>query len=61
MRRRTVDCEDDPTTDEFHDALATAQRLGPIAVGAYGPEVFAYDLVRSVLRDSRFVMPSAAI
>jgi hypothetical protein len=52
----TIVCEDDPTPDEFHDALAKAQRLGPIAVGAYGPEVLGYDRVRSVLRDSRFVM-----
>jgi cytochrome P450 len=53
----TIVCKDDPTPDEFHAALATAQRLGPIAFGAFGPEVLSYDLVRAVLRDSRFVIP----
>jgi cytochrome P450 len=49
----------DATTsrDELVEKLAEAQRQGPIALGPYGPEVLSYDLVRTVLRDSRFVMP----
>ncbi|SHW23452.1 cytochrome P450 133B1 [Mycobacteroides abscessus subsp. abscessus] len=45
------------TPDEFHAAVAEARRLCPIALGQYGPEVLSYDLVRAVLRDSRFVNP----
>jgi cytochrome P450 len=44
--------------EEFHDALAKAQRVGPIALGPLGPELLSYDLVRTVLRDPRFIMPT---
>jgi cytochrome P450 len=37
-----------------HRAIASARLQAPIAVGALGPEVLTYDLVRSVLRDPRF-------
>jgi cytochrome P450 len=53
----TIACQDNPKPDEFHEALAEAQRQGPIALGPYGPEVLSYELVRTVLRDSRFVIP----
>lgn len=43
--------------EELRRVLAEAQRQGPIALGPYGPEVLSYDLVRTVLRDSRFVVP----
>jgi cytochrome P450 len=37
-----------------HRAIADARRRAPIALGAFGPEVLSYDLVRAVLRDRRF-------
>ena len=45
------------TRDEFRAIIAEARGRGPIALGQYGPEVLTYDLVRAVLRDSRFVNP----
>jgi cytochrome P450 len=53
----TIVYEDDRNPDEVHRVLAEAQRQGPIALGTYGPEVLSYELVRTVLRDSRFVIP----
>src|SRR4051794_21878874 len=44
---------DDP--DEAHRAIAAAREQAPIAVGPHGPEVLSYELVRTVLRDPRFV------
>jgi hypothetical protein len=49
------DADTDP--DELRAMLAEAQRQGSIALGPYVPEVLSYDLVRTVLRDSRFAMP----
>jgi cytochrome P450 len=43
--------------DEAHRIIRQAHQQAPIALGPYGPEVLSYDLVRTVLRDSRFVMP----
>ncbi len=43
--------------EEAHHIIAHAQRQAPIALGPYGHEVLSYDLVRTVLRDSRFAMP----
>ncbi|MCW2652926.1 MAG: cytochrome [Mycobacterium sp.] len=40
--------------EDAHRAIATARRQAPIAIGALGPEVLTYDLVRTVLRDPRF-------
>jgi hypothetical protein len=40
--------------EDAHRAIADARRQAPIALGAVGPEVLTYDLVRSVLRDPRF-------
>lgn len=48
------------TLDEFRTALVGARRRGPIALGQYGPEVLSYDLVHTVLRDSRFVNPQGS-
>lgn len=48
----TIVYEDDRNPDEVHEVLAKAQRQGPV-----GLEVLRYDLVRIVLRDSRFVIP----
>ncbi|AYE96505.1 cytochrome P450 [Mycobacterium paragordonae] len=47
----------DTGRDELRALHAAAQLNGPIALGPYGPEVLAYDLVRTVLRDSRLVVP----
>lgn len=46
---------DDPA--EAHRLIAAARARGPIAIGAHGPEMLSYDMVRSVLRDSRFRVP----
>jgi cytochrome P450 len=43
--------------DQAHDAIGRARQEAPIGMGPYGPEVLSYDLVRTVLRDSRFAMP----
>jgi cytochrome P450 len=43
--------------DQAHRIIRRARRQAPIAMGPYGPEVLGYDLVRTVLRDSRFAMP----
>jgi cytochrome P450 len=40
--------------EDAHHAIADARRKAPIVLGALGPEVLTYDLVRSVLRDPRF-------
>jgi cytochrome P450 len=53
----TIVYEADQTPEEVHEMLARAQRQGPIALSNYGPQVLSYDLVRTVLRDSGFVMP----
>jgi cytochrome P450 len=42
---------------EAHELIRQARRHGPIAMGPFGPEVLAYDLVRTVLRDDRFATP----
>lgn len=46
---------DDP--EEAHRLIAAARARAPIAIGAHGPEILRYDLVRTVLRDPRFQMP----
>ena len=43
--------------EEAHRIIRQAHQQAPIAVGPYGPEALDYDLVRSLLRDSRFAMP----
>jgi cytochrome P450 len=40
--------------EDAHRAIADARRQSPIALGALGPEVLTYDLVRTVLREPRF-------
>ena len=49
--------QDSTDPDQAHDIIRQAHRQAPIALGPYGPEVLSYDLVRTVLRDSRFAMP----
>jgi cytochrome P450 len=43
--------------EEAHRMIRQAHRQAPIALGPYGPEVLSYDLVRTLLRDSRFAIP----
>lgn len=40
---------------EAHRTIAEARAQAPIALGPYGPEVLTHDLVRTVLRDNRFI------
>lgn len=41
--------------DEAHRIIADARKQAPIAIGPHGPEVLSYELVRTVLRDSRLI------
>src|ERR1700742_46357 len=43
--------------EQVYPKLSEAQALAPIALGPFGPEVLSYELVRTVLRDSRFQIP----
>jgi cytochrome P450 len=43
--------------DEAHQLIASARSRAPIAMGTHGPELLSYELVRAVLRDSRFRVP----
>jgi cytochrome P450 len=53
----TIDYEDAGNPDEAHRIIRQARQRSPIALGPFGPEVLTYDLVRTVLRDTRFAMP----
>lgn len=53
----TIQFEHAQTADEAHELIRQARQEGPIAMGPHGPEVLDYHLVRTVLRDDRFVMP----
>jgi cytochrome P450 len=53
----TVEYEEAPGPDEAHRNLRKALEQAPIAIGAHGPEILSYELVRATLRDPRFVVP----
>ena len=53
----TLTYEQTETPAQIYPRIQAAQQLAPIALGPYGPEVLSYDLVRSVLRDTRFQIP----
>ncbi len=53
----TLAYEPGETPAEIYPRIQAAQRLAPIALGPYGPELLSYHLVRSVLRDTRFQIP----
>ena len=53
----TVEYEEAPSPDEAHRNLRKALEQGPIAMGAHGPEILSYELVRTTLRDPRFQVP----
>jgi hypothetical protein len=57
----TLDYDATATPQQVYPQLLAAQRLAPIALGPLGPEGLSYDLVRTVLRDSRFQIPSGYI
>jgi cytochrome P450 len=51
----SYDAEESPA--EVYPRLQAAQQQAPVAIGPFGPEVLSYQLVRSVLRDTRFQIP----
>jgi cytochrome P450 len=53
----TIAYDDAYTIDKVHEVIRQAREHCPFALGPFGPEVLTYDLVRTVLRDSRFTMP----
>ncbi len=53
----TLAYDDADTPAEVYPRLQAAQRQAPIAMGPHGPEVLSCQLVRSVLRDTRFQIP----
>jgi hypothetical protein len=53
----TIAYEHAQSPQEAHELIRQARRQGPIAMGPHGPAVLTYELVRTVLRDDRFVMP----
>jgi cytochrome P450 len=57
----TLDYDVTGTPQQVYPQLLAAQRLAPIALGPLGPEVLSYNLVRTILRDSRFQIPSGYI
>jgi cytochrome P450 len=53
----TLVYEETETPQQVYPRIRAAQRLAPIALGPYGPEVLSYELGRTVLRDTRFTIP----
>jgi len=53
----SVAYEEAASPDEAHRNLRKALEQGPIAMGAHGPEILSYELVRTTLRDPRFCPP----
>ncbi|MBW8711433.1 MAG: cytochrome P450, partial [Mycobacterium sp.] len=53
----TLDYDLTTTPAQLYPRLVAAQQQAPIALGPFGPEVLSYELVRTVLRDSRFQIP----
>ena len=53
----TVAYEEASSPDEAHRNLRKALEQGPIAMGAHGPEILSYELVRTTLRDHQ-VLPA---
>jgi cytochrome P450 len=57
----TIEYDLTATPAHVYPQLLAAQRLAPIALGPFGPEILSYELVRAVLRDSRFQVPPGYI
>ncbi|RAV15241.1 cytochrome P450 [Mycolicibacterium sp. GF69] len=49
--------EDAPDAYEAHRRIARARSAGPVAMGAHGPELLGYEVVRAALRDHRMCVP----
>jgi cytochrome P450 len=57
----TIEYDVTATPAQVYPQLLAAQRVAPIALGPFGPEILSYELVRTVLRDSRFQIPPGYI
>jgi cytochrome P450 len=57
----TIEYDLTSTPAQVYPQLLAAQRLAPIALGPFGPEVLSHELVRTVLRDNRFQIPPGYI
>jgi cytochrome P450 len=53
----TLAYDDTDTPAEVYPRIQAAQRQAPIALGPHCPELLSHDLVRCVLRDTRFQIP----
>ncbi|MDT5092871.1 MAG: hypothetical protein QOH60_2234 [Mycobacterium sp.] len=53
----TVEYEQASDPYEAHRNIQKALEQAPIAMGAHGPEVLSYEMVRTTLRDHRFCPP----
>ena len=53
----TIQYDFTDTAADVYPRIQAAQQQASIALGPYGPEVLSYELVRAVLRDSRFRIP----
>lgn len=49
------------TPAQVYRKFQAAQRVAPIALGPYGPEIVSYELTRNILRDNRFQIPPGYI
>ncbi|AFM17899.1 cytochrome P450 [Mycolicibacterium chubuense NBB4] len=54
----TIAYEHAQSPDEAHRLIGAARDEADIALGPHGPEVLGYELVRTVLRDDRFMIPA---
>lgn len=57
----TIEYDVNATPAQVYPQLLAARRLAPIALGPFGPEVLSHELVRNLLRDSRFQIPPGYI
>jgi cytochrome P450 len=49
--------DDTTNPEDAHRRIRQARQQASIALGPHGPELLTHDLVRTLLRDSRFAMP----
>lgn len=52
-----LDIQEATGVEEAHALIAEARSRSPIAIGPHGPQLLSYELVRAVLRDTRFRTP----
>ena len=53
----SIDYEHCQDIEEAHNIISEARRQASIAIGPHGPELLTYELVRTLLRDTRFRVP----